>query len=127
MLLPQDEVPATLFNNLEAEPVQAFLELPTDPDELALTLADSVWALGATGKFVWPIPDKGLKKRLHRITAPTLIVWGREDRLISVVAEVRRPHRPLTRRDHRRAGHLPQWEQLDGVAPLVLEFLNGSR
>ena len=33
-------------------------------------IADLVWALGATGKFVWPIPDKGLKKRLHRIKAP---------------------------------------------------------
>ena len=24
------------------------------------------WAMGATGKFIWPIPDKGLKKRIHR-------------------------------------------------------------
>jgi pimeloyl-ACP methyl ester carboxylesterase len=129
MLLPQDEIPATLFNNLEAEPVQAFLELPTDPDELALTLADSVWALGATGKFVWPIPDKGLKKRLHRITAPTLIVWGREDRLISVVYAQEFADRIAHSRVEiiEGAGHLPQWEQLDRVAPLVLEFLNGSR
>jgi hypothetical protein len=34
----------------------------------------------ATGKFIWPIPDKGLKKRIHRVKAPTLLVWGREDR-----------------------------------------------
>src|SRR2546428_9090439 len=31
-------------------------------------------------KFVWPIPDRGLKKRLHRITAPTLVLWGEADR-----------------------------------------------
>ena len=44
-----------------------------------------MWALGATGKFLWPIPDKGLKKRIHRVTAPTLLVWGKEDRLVPPV------------------------------------------
>ena len=39
------------------------------------------WALACTGKFIWPLPDKGLKKRIHRISAPTLIVWGRQDGL----------------------------------------------
>ena len=29
-----------------------------------------------TGKIVWPIPDKGLKKRIHRMAALTLIIWG---------------------------------------------------
>jgi hypothetical protein len=43
--------------------VQAALKMPDDPKEAAVAIADLVWALGATGKFVWPIPDKGLKKR----------------------------------------------------------------
>src|SRR5580698_3568991 len=34
------------------------------------------------GKQLFPIPDRGLAGRLHRITAKTLIVWGREDTLI---------------------------------------------
>ena len=38
-------------------------------------------SMAATGKFVWPIWDKGLKKRIHRITAPTLLVWGEKDGL----------------------------------------------
>jgi len=25
--------------------------------------------------FAWPIPDRSLKKRIHRIAAPTLIIW----------------------------------------------------
>jgi pimeloyl-ACP methyl ester carboxylesterase len=36
-------------------------------------------------EFVWPIPDKGLNKCIHRIQAPTLVVWGRHDRLIPPV------------------------------------------
>lgn len=30
-------------------------------------------------KFLWPFPDRGLSRRLHRISAPTRIYWGRED------------------------------------------------
>ena len=41
--------------------------------------------LGMAGKLLFPIPDRGLAERLHRITAKTLIVWGREDVLIPPV------------------------------------------
>ena len=66
-------------------PVQKALQMPDDPDELATVTADLVQALGATGKFVWPIPDKGLKKRIHRIKAQALIVWGEDDALVSSI------------------------------------------
>ena len=33
-------------------------------------------------KYLFPIPDRGLERRLHRITAPTLVVWGAEDRMV---------------------------------------------
>jgi pimeloyl-ACP methyl ester carboxylesterase len=129
LLLSQDELLGALFSNPNAEPVQRLLELPDDPQELAVAQADSVWSLGATGKFVWPIPDKGLKKRLHRITAPTLILWGEDDRLISAAyaeefaGRIAESHIEIVP----GAGHLPQWEQLDTVAPLVIEFLRRSR
>ena len=41
--------------------------------------------LGMAGKLLFPIPDRGLSQRLRRITARTLIVWGREDTLIPPV------------------------------------------
>jgi pimeloyl-ACP methyl ester carboxylesterase len=34
-------------------------------------------------KFLFPIPESGLERRLWRIKAPTLIVWGEQDRFIS--------------------------------------------
>lgn len=34
-------------------------------------------------KFLFPIPENGLERRLRRIEAPTLIVWGEQDRFIS--------------------------------------------
>jgi pimeloyl-ACP methyl ester carboxylesterase len=33
---------------------------------------------------LWPVPDRGLSKRLHRVTAPTLVIWGEDDALIPV-------------------------------------------
>src|SRR5262249_18535052 len=33
-------------------------------------------------KFLFPIPEHGLEKRLSRITVPTLIVWGTGDRFV---------------------------------------------
>jgi pimeloyl-ACP methyl ester carboxylesterase len=125
MLLPPDELLTTLFSNLDAEPVRQSLVLPDDPQELAILQADTVWALGSTGKFVWPIPDKGLRKRLHRITAPTLIVWGKDDRLVPAVYAQEFADRIADSRVEivEGAGHVPQWEQLEEVGPLVLEFL----
>ena len=55
---------------------------PSDPHEQALWQRDFIWTLGCTGKLIWPIPDKGLDKRIHRITAPSLVVWGENDALI---------------------------------------------
>src|SRR5262249_24429695 len=54
---------------------------PTDEDELAQQMYLRLANFSATGKFIWPIPDKGLKKRLHRIKAETLIIWGDQDKL----------------------------------------------
>ena len=125
MLLPPDQLVSTLFKNREAEPVKKFLQLPTDPQELAVATADSIWSLGATGKFVWPIPDKGLKKRIHRIKARTLIVWGEDDALISSAYATEFAERIAGSRVEiiKGAGHLPQWEQLETVKSLVLKFL----
>lgn len=126
MLLSPDELMQTLFLDATAEPVASMIALPTDPAELATALADSIWAMGATGKFVWPIPDKGLKKRMHRISAPTLIIWGEHDALISPVYAEEFAQRLADARIEiiADAGHVPQWEQLDRVRPLVLDFLS---
>jgi pimeloyl-ACP methyl ester carboxylesterase len=108
--------------------VQAALAMPSDPRRVAVITADLVWALGATGKFVWPIPDKGLKKRLHRVKAPALIVWGEDDELVSPIYAKEFADRLGNARVEIIAdcGHVPQVERLDIVGPLVAGFLNGG-
>jgi pimeloyl-ACP methyl ester carboxylesterase len=85
-----------------------------------------VWAMGATGKFIWPIPDKGLKKRIHRVEAPTLLVWGTEDRLVPPVYadEFAGRLRDARVQTVENTGHAPQLEQPAAVARAVREFVS---
>ena len=97
---------------------------PIDEKVAAAARVRLAWAMGATGKFIWPIPDKGLKKRIHRIKAPTLLLWGKEDRLVPPVYAdeftKRLPGARLQTLD--QAGHAPHLEQPETVARLVREF-----
>jgi len=79
------------------------------------------------GKYWWPIPDRGLSRRIHRITADTLVIWGSEDKIISPeyahdFARLIKSARAEVLPD---AAHVPQLERLDAVAPMVAAFLDG--
>jgi pimeloyl-ACP methyl ester carboxylesterase len=65
---------------------------------------------------------------LPRVTNPTLIVWGREDRIVPVeCAEQYRRALPDARVTVlERCGHLPPIEQPDVFARLVLDFLGAA-
>lgn len=76
-----DELPALLFGDLTNPALAPLLKAPANDDELAQMMYLQLANFSATGKFIWPIPDKGLKKRLHRIKAETLILWGDLDKL----------------------------------------------
>lgn len=125
MLMPAEKLLATLYKDLDSLPVQKAIKMPDDPKEAAVVTADLVWALGATGKFVWPIPDKGLKKRMHRIKADTLIVWGEDDALISSVYAKEFASRIAKSRVEiiKDCGHVPQVERLEVLGPMVEKFL----
>jgi pimeloyl-ACP methyl ester carboxylesterase len=65
-----------------ADPANASLETNAfDP-----TLGDTAGEyrtinLTAASKFMWPLPDRGLARRLPYLTAPTLVIHGEADRL----------------------------------------------
>jgi pimeloyl-ACP methyl ester carboxylesterase len=126
MLMTPEQLVTTLYKHLDSPAVQAALQMPSDPKQVAVATADLVWALGATGKFVWPIPDKGLKKRLHRVKAPTMIVWGEDDALISPVYAEEFATRIANSRIEiiKDCGHVPQVERLEVLGPMVKSFLD---
>jgi pimeloyl-ACP methyl ester carboxylesterase len=92
-----------------------------DPDSIIRV----TWALGCTGKYIWPIPDKGLRKRAHRIAAPTLLIWGKQDGLTKpIYADEFKKLIPNSRVELiDKAAHMAPLEQPAAVAKLVRDFL----
>jgi pimeloyl-ACP methyl ester carboxylesterase len=125
MTASQEKVPGLLFHDSTGEIAQAALAFPEDPEAAVAAAAGMVWSLGSTGKFVWPIPDRGLRARLHRVAADTLIVWGREDGLVPVgYADEFAGHLDRsTVAIVEDSGHLPQIEQFKQTVAKVEEFL----
>ena len=68
-------------------------------------------------------PDQGA--RLAEITAPTLIIWGRDDRFVPMDTGLRLlaglPHAEL--HVFGRCGHWAQWEHADMFNRMVVDFL----
>jgi pimeloyl-ACP methyl ester carboxylesterase len=125
MLVSPKDLAGYVFREPGGTVAKALFSIPEDPEQAALARTRLTWAMGSTGKFIWPIPDKGLKKRIHRIQAPTLLVWGQEDRLGPLVyAEEFARRLPRTRLEIvKDAGHAPHMEQAGTAARLVQAFL----
>jgi pimeloyl-ACP methyl ester carboxylesterase len=127
-LLNLAELPGYVFRDPDGEPARRMFAPSEDPEARVMTRVQLMWAMGATGKFIWPIPDKGLKKRIHRVTAPTLLVWGKDDRLVPPVYAEEFARRLARARVETvdQAGHAPHLEQPETVARLVRDFLTES-
>jgi len=125
---PQD-LPAMLFKNPMGPAAQAALAMPSEPEAAVLATAQLIWNLGATGKMVWPIPDRGLEKRLHRVKTPALIVWGEDDALIasSYAHELGRRIKGSRVEIVADCGHIPQVEQFQTTSRLVDDFLDARQ
>ena len=78
MVTPITELVPMIFANPNDPAIGAFVPNPADGEAVVRIH----WALGCTGKFCWPLPDKGLRKRIHRVSAPTLVLWGKQDHLV---------------------------------------------
>jgi pimeloyl-ACP methyl ester carboxylesterase len=122
--LPQDDLTRLLWADPSSDAARRWAVEPADDDASAAAQIESVQRRAAMSKFVWPIPDKGLDRRLHRIAAPTLVLWGDDDRVNPV------PYAEAWQRRIKGAvlsvlsgGHMMIHETPDAVAPAVEEFL----
>ena len=125
MTAAPQELGARLFHDPTCAGAQALFTPPADPEQAIKAQAAFVWAIGCTGKLLWGIPDRGLHKRLHRIETPTLIVWGKNDRLIpSVYAEEFAKRIRGSRVEIiESCGHIPQIEKPEETWSIISKFL----
>lgn len=100
-------------------------DLPSDTDPMTAMLLRVLPGLITLGKYMWPLPDKGLGRRLRRIKAPTLIVWGEKDKLtpsqyaddfVAGIPDATAGFIP-------DAGHMAPYERTEAFVKLVDDFL----
>jgi pimeloyl-ACP methyl ester carboxylesterase len=125
-VLPPAELAEALYRDRGSAAAQATAKAPEGQEALIAYMLERAQSMAAAARYLWPNPDHGLSKRLHRVHAPTLIVWGQSDRVVPVAyaAEWQRriPGSRLVVRED--AGHMPHLEQPEGLAELTRAFLN---
>ncbi|MCB0991192.1 MAG: alpha/beta fold hydrolase [Acidimicrobiales bacterium] len=99
----------------------------SDNAALQAFLVGNARRLGTAGKILFPIPNRRLSKRVHRIGVPTLLVWGLSDRLFppdpyaTIWNDSIEGSQLVT---FAEAGHMVPVEQSAAVAQAVADFLS---
>ena len=122
---PSDELRALLFHDPDSDIARESMPDPDSDEERARMGIERARALSTVAKFLWPIPDKGLRKRLHRIRSETLIIVADGDRVVppSHGAEMASLVPSSTLHTLEGAGHVLHLERPNEVARLVSDFL----
>lgn len=94
-------------------------------DAVAAFYITNAQQMGMAGKILFPIPNRQLSKRLYRLSAQTLLVWGSSDRLIPPVYAEKWcelvPQARVVRLEE--AGHMLPYEQPRSFTQTVCTFL----
>ena len=118
------ELPATLSER-PAEFAAQWLAPPAGADPIEFQI-ELVRSLEAAARLLWPFGDRGLAKRLHRIRAATLLVWGGADRVVPA-SYAKRFAAGIAGRARVRsipgAGHRVDFDAPEALARAVLDFL----
>jgi pimeloyl-ACP methyl ester carboxylesterase len=127
LVLPSAQLDGLLWSDPESEAARTWRTWPEGEEENAAAQIEQTQRLAVMGKFVWPIPDKGLRKRLHRVAAPTLILWGDDDRVNPDVYGQEFARRIRKARLERLVGgHMLHLESMRAVAAAMTEFFTSA-
>lgn len=125
LLVSPEKLVKLLFNDPSKPEVAAKLAMPPEREAMDAALVRRFSALASTAHFIHPIPERGLRRRLARIKAETLVLWGAQDALVPPVyaAEFAAliPHARVQMIEN--AGHVPQIEQRQLVSEHLMKFL----
>ena len=120
---------AERLHTLYVDELRRTLRPPVDPKvnrKQTEAMIERAKTLSSIGKFIWPIPDRGLPKRAHRIDTPILLVWGDSDTVVPPeYAQAFQTLIPGAELDIiGNCGHLPQFERPDRFVISVSAFLS---
>lgn len=91
--VPLPELAAAMYANAKSEPAVAIATAPqarmteVDPDTedgqaTIRYLVERAKSMSTAAKYLWPIPNRGLSKRLNRVRQPAAVIWGADDGII---------------------------------------------
>ena len=110
----------------EPENLEAFLARPEGVDEVEWGV-QRTRCQEASARLLWPTGDLGLVKRLHRIQAATLLLWGESDQLVPPRYAERFARGMGGDTKIRRidgAGHTAELDRPQQVAQAISDFLD---
>jgi pimeloyl-ACP methyl ester carboxylesterase len=121
------ELAGLLFHDPESPLAKAATAIPTDLQVLGEMYLERTKRFSMASKFLWPIPDRGLKKRAYRISAPTLLLWGESDKVVppAYAGEFARQIKGSRVQMIKAAGHMLPYEQNDAFCKAVCDFCKG--
>ncbi|MPZ73556.1 MAG: alpha/beta fold hydrolase [Nitriliruptorales bacterium] len=113
------------FADQDSTVARRFADPDGSIDERVTLLVDRATAAEAAAKFLFPIPDRGLSRRLYRVTAPTLLAAGGLDTFVPAgVVEAFRsgiPHAQVSTVPE--AGHMLPLEEPVQLSKILDAFL----
>lgn len=120
-----------LFHDMKCAAAKEMSQLTTlmsDKDDRTQAQIDQLIQIflgfRTAAKFLFPVPETGLERRLWRIRVPTLVLWGTGDRLIAPsYADIYAKHvksAQIVRIE--RCGHLILREQPEAAAKEIQRF-----
>lgn len=120
-----DEIAAATYHDTDSPAAQSAARAPEENEAYIAFMVDRAKSLATAAKYLWPIPNRGLVRRLHRIAAPTLLIWGESDQIVPPrYAEDFRSGIPNAAIEILpETGHLPQVEAPERLAETVERFL----
>jgi pimeloyl-ACP methyl ester carboxylesterase len=122
---PDFEIDAVLWQGARNRPDPAETAQPETRDAMIEHAVRLAQGLTAVCKFTWPIPDKGLGRRLYRITAPTLIVFGEADAFVPAryAADFAQLIAGSRRTVLTQASHMLPYERPEEILDLIESFV----
>ena len=114
----QPQVEALVWSGASVRP-----EVEQSEDDAVEAYIRFANALGAMANYTWPIPDRGLSRRLYRIVAPTLVLGSRSDAWIPpAYAEDFAAAIEGARADYLQGSHMAPYEDPAAFAQVIAGF-----
>ena len=120
----QDEIPSLM--TVSADTYRKLKEMPAGANSIEWPI-EQTRANEAAARIFWPLGNTKLEKRLKLINAPTLLIWGEQDRIMPR-SYAERIAKGIAGRTETKviagAGHLAELDKPSEVAAAIIGWTN---